>query len=432
MAQSRRWNGIGDHAAVEDVLRRERAAAAVDRAGVDVPVVADHRRNRRQRVGLGAVAVHVAARHQRELSCGEHAERSHELAARAGPRRGRRPVHVHARGAREHEHLGGHARRDRSGGLQDRRDPGPRRRDPGRRQSRLVHEVVGELSDDAVDVANAEPGVGERAEPALEGDRHRVLALEHARLLGVEDPRDGDVVVRMRAHGGANVPVPSTCAPSRAGVRSADEVLHDLRSPGRVRHPRRRTGGHPQLRRAGGVRGGGGLRRRVGGRAPLAHRVLAHERARDLPHRGGCEDVTHPRRTRCRVHAVRVQPPGAGGRTRRDARHHLRRSAQPRRRSRRHRAGDVAVRRRPRAHHTAGAGGTDLPRPLLARGHHPVGLRPPEDPAPTRPPTPHGRAATGAAPPPSALPRLHQPRDRASRRAVRRRVRWCSGSAVPR
>ena len=47
---------VGDHAAVEDVLRRERTTAAVDRAGVHVPVVADHRRDRRQRVGLGAVA----------------------------------------------------------------------------------------------------------------------------------------------------------------------------------------------------------------------------------------------------------------------------------------------------------------------------------------------------------------------------------------
>src|SRR3954466_13847099 len=37
------------------------------------------------------------------------------------------------------------------------------------------------------------------------------------------------------------------------------EVLHDLRGPGRVRHTRCRTGGDPQLRGAGGVRGGGGL-----------------------------------------------------------------------------------------------------------------------------------------------------------------------------
>ena len=60
-------------------------------------------------------------------------------------------------------------------------------------------------------------------------------------------------------------------------------------------------------------------------------------------------------------------------------------------------------------------------RPLLARGHHRVGLRPPEDPAPARPPAPHRRAAPGAAAPPAAVPRLHQPRDRAARRAVRRR-----------
>ena len=98
----------------------------------------------------------------------------------------------------------------------------------------------------------------------------------------------------------------------------------------------------------------------------------------------------------------------------------------------RHRAGDVAVRRRPRAHHTAGRGGTALHRPLLARGHHPVGLRPADDPAPTRPPTPHGRAATGAAPPPAAVPRVHQPRDRAARRASTASARWCSASAVPR
>ena len=49
---------------------------------------------------------------------------------------------------------------------------------------------------------DAETGVGEGAERSLERDRERVLALEHARLLGVEDPRDGDVVVRMGGHHG--------------------------------------------------------------------------------------------------------------------------------------------------------------------------------------------------------------------------------------
>ena len=107
--------------------------------------------------------------------------------------------------------------------------------------------------------------------------------------------------------------------------------------------------GDPQLRRASGLRGGDGLRRRLGGRAPLARRVLAHERARDLPHRRRGADVAHPRRARGGVHAVRLQPPRARRRARRHARHHLRRPAQPRRRARRHRAGDVAVRRRSRA-----------------------------------------------------------------------------------
>ena len=41
----------------------------------------------------------------------------------------------------------------------------------------------------------------------------------------------------------------------------------------------------------------------------------------------------HPRRPRRGVHAVRVQPPGAGRGARRDARHHLRRPPQPRRRA---------------------------------------------------------------------------------------------------
>ena len=154
------------------------------------------------------------------------------------------------------------------------------------------------------------------------------------------------------------------------------EVLHDLRGPGRVRHARRGTRRHPQLRRTGGVRGGGGLRRHLGGRAPLAHRVLAHERAGDLPHRGGGEDVAHPRRARRGVHAVRVQPPGARRRAGRDARHHLRRPPQPRRRARRHGAGDVVVRRRPRAHHAAGEGGA-------ARSSVTAGARTPSSGTPT-------------------------------------------------
>ncbi len=68
----------------------------------------------------------------------------------------------------------------------------------------------------------------------------------------------------------------------------------------------------PRLRRAGGVRRGDGLRPHLGGRAPRPALVRAHERPRDLPDLGRGQDVAHPHRPWRRVHAVRLQPPGAG------------------------------------------------------------------------------------------------------------------------
>ena len=55
-----------------------------------------------------------------------------------------------------------------------------------------------------------------------------------------------------------------------------------------------------------------------------------------------------------------------------------------------------------------------------------------DHPAPSRPSAPHRGAAPGPAPPPAAVPRLHQPRDGAARRPVRRRtdgarLRWTRG-----
>ena len=80
---------VGDHPAVEDVLGRERPAPVVHGVGMDMAVVADRRRDRRQRLGLRPVHVHVAAGDERELGRGEHAVRRDELVRRARPRRGR-------------------------------------------------------------------------------------------------------------------------------------------------------------------------------------------------------------------------------------------------------------------------------------------------------------------------------------------------------
>ena len=86
----------------------------------------------------------------------------------------------------------------------------------------------------------------------------------------------------------------------------------------------------------------------------------------------------------------------------------------------------------PELTHGAGGGGAPVHRALLARGHDPVGLRAAHDPAPARAAAAHRRAPSGAAPPPAAVPRVHQPRHGAARGTVRRRARWCSASVDPR
>ena len=54
------------------------------------------------------------------------------------------------------------------------------------------------------------------------------------------------------------------------------------------------------------------------------------------------------------------------------------------------------------------------------------------DPPAGRSPAAHRRAASGAAPAPAALPRVHESRDRAPRPPSTASARWCSASAVPR
>ena len=77
---------LGDERRGQDVLRREGAAAVVDRLGVDVAVVADHGGRRRQLLLGRAVGDHVAPGHQGELGRREEPEPGDELVGRRRPR----------------------------------------------------------------------------------------------------------------------------------------------------------------------------------------------------------------------------------------------------------------------------------------------------------------------------------------------------------
>ena len=74
------------------------------------------------------------------------------------------------------------------------------------------------------------------------------------------------------------------------------------------------------------------------------------------------------------------------------------------------------MRRRSRVDRRASEGGVDVHRPLLARGDHRVGKRTAQDPSAARPAAAHRRAAAGADAAPTALPRMHEPRDGEARR----------------
>ena len=161
---------IGDHATVEHVLGGERPSPEVHRVRIDMTVVADGGGDGGERVGLGAVDVHVAPRHQRELGRGEHAERRDELVRRARPRRGGSTLGVDAGTAGGDQHGGGEPIDDRARGLEHCRNAEGRHRSPHWPDAGLVHEVGTRDSDDTVDVANGEPRIGDRAEPRFEGD----------------------------------------------------------------------------------------------------------------------------------------------------------------------------------------------------------------------------------------------------------------------
>ena len=145
-----------------------------------------------------AVREHVPARHQRELGRGEQAVADDELVRRTRPRRGRGALGVHRRApGRDHDDLA-FAERDHRRRIEHRRDAVGRQLPRARTHAGTEHHVRRELSRDAVDLVDADAGVGQRAERAFERDRLRVVTFELAGLLGVEHADDGDVAERMR------------------------------------------------------------------------------------------------------------------------------------------------------------------------------------------------------------------------------------------
>ncbi len=193
--------GVGDHAAVENVLGRERPPPVVDRLGVDVPVVADGRGDGGQRFGGRAVDLHVPTGHEGELGRGEHPERGDELVRRPGPRGGGVPFGVRAGGSRRDEDGRGEAGGDGRCGLEHRRDPGAGHRPPHGPDPVLVDEVGGAAGPDhPVDVARREPGVGDRPQGRPHGDGLAVVVLQHAGLPRVEDAHDGYVAQWVSGH----------------------------------------------------------------------------------------------------------------------------------------------------------------------------------------------------------------------------------------
>ena len=193
--------GVGDHAAVEDVLGGERPPPEVDGLGVDVAVVADGGGNSGEGLRSRAVDLHVPARDERELSGREHAEAHHEFVGRTGPWRGGRALGVRPGGACGDENGAGEAGGDGRGGLEHRGDARAGHRAPHWSDAVLVDEVGRTAAaDHAVDVARGQAGIGDGTECRLHGDGAAVVTLEHAGLARVVDPCDGHVVERVVFH----------------------------------------------------------------------------------------------------------------------------------------------------------------------------------------------------------------------------------------
>ena len=188
---------VGDHARLEDVVGRVRTPAVVDRVGVRVPVVANHRGDVRHLLGGRAVHVHVTARDQRELGSSEHALRRGELVRGTRPRRGRGALRVHPCGSAGHDHGVAPPARDRHRRFDDARNPRHRAADIGGPGAEPVDDGAAlHARDHAVDVLRGQARFVEHAPHRLERDAVRVVTLEDTRLARIERPDDRDVVER--------------------------------------------------------------------------------------------------------------------------------------------------------------------------------------------------------------------------------------------
>ena len=150
-----------------------------------MPVVADGGRHGGHLFGRGAVREHVPTGHEGEFGGGEEAVADHQLIGR--PRPGSRAARI---GVDPGPSGGNHDDRtlpgdDQCGGIEDGWDPQPTRSTSAGPEAELEGDLSAGRSNDAVDLAGRDAGVGQRADGTGQRDRRGSRARATVELAAV-------------------------------------------------------------------------------------------------------------------------------------------------------------------------------------------------------------------------------------------------------